>query len=303
MVTDDELIAKIRAELDRELALVHPPEGVVGRAWDSARKRSRSRTPIHLRSLRQRGRSFVGAGVMVLSVLIVAVVAGGAVLLIRHHQPTSSQTLAAPRDPTSETAMLKILGVLRRPQTPTDHPPSLLKEFDTGIPIGSPIPGLERRATVTSSGAAIYLVPIDRPTPEQIRRFVSTLTPERLRPTSRRNMLSRVRSEPKFRGVAVVGGGSTSCTTTTIEAGNCWQSSGGLGQNSVTVVVPDRVASVSITVHSNQTHQANTITTAVHGNVAWFQTSTPIENLAAETKMVWRTTSGDIIRRPPSSGG
>jgi hypothetical protein len=292
MLTDERLITEIRRELDRELAHIDPPAGLVEAAWNQSRPAAARR--------RWRLALPAGGGVLVLSAVIAAVVAVGAVVLLSGHRAAvaPAQRLVIPRDAASERAMLAILGVLRRPQTPADRNPGPLNQLDQGSPAGSPIKSLERLAAVTRSGTRIYLVPINKPTQVQIKHALSDFSPKRERPAMRRQLQALVRHGPEFRGLYLVGiGGSSVCgDAKAIVNGGCWTSSGGIAGNSVTVVVPDGVAQVSITTPSG-TAPVKTFTAAVHGNVATFQTPAPVENLGQD-KMVWRGRSGAVIARP-----
>jgi hypothetical protein len=292
MLTDEQLIAEVRQELNRELAQIDPPPGLCEVAWNQPRPvAARRRGPLALSA---------GSGVLVLSAVVAAVVAVGAVVLLSGHRAAvaPAQRLVIPRDAASERAMVAILGVLRRPQTPADRNPAPLKQLERGIPVGSPIKSLERLAAVTRSGAKIYLVPIDRPTQAQITHALSDFSPKRERRAMRRRLEALARPRPEFRGLDLFGiGGSGGCADAkAIVTGGCWMSSGGVTGNSVTVVVPDGVAQVSITIPSG-TAPVQTFTAAVHGNVATFQTPAPIENLGQD-KMVWRGRSGAVIARP-----
>lgn len=292
MLTDEQLIAEIRRELDRELSHIDPPPALAEAAWNQSRPAAaRRRWRLGLSS---------GSAVLVLSAALAAVVAVGAVVLLsgRRAAVAPAQRLVIPRDAASERAMVAILGVLRRPQTPADRNPAPLKQLDRGIPVGSPIKSLERLAAVTPSGTKIYLVPINRPTQAQIKHALSDFSPKRERPAMRRRLETLARRGPEFRGLDLFGiGGSGGCADAkAIVTGGCWISSGGITGNSVTVVVPDGVAQVSITIRS-RTMPVKTFTAAVHGNVATFQTPSPIENLG-QTKMVWRARSGAVIARP-----
>jgi hypothetical protein len=292
MLTDEQLIAEIRRELDRELSHIDPPPGLCEAAWNQSRPAAARR--------RWRLALSAGSGVLVLSAVLATVVAVGAVVLLSGHRAAvaPAQRLVIPRDATSERAMVAILGVLRRPQTPADRNPAPLKQVNRGIPVGSPIKSLERLAAVTRSGTKIYLVPINRPTQAQINHALSDFSSKRDRPAMRRRLQALARHGPEFRGLDLFGiGGSGGCgDAKAIVTGGCWISSGGIAGNSVTVVVPDGVTQVSITIPS-RTAPVTTFTAAVHGNVATFQTPAPIENLGQD-KMLWRGRSGAVIARP-----
>ena len=292
MLTDEQLIAEVRRELNRELAQIDPPPGLCEAAWNQSR-------PVAVRRRRRLGLQ-AGRAVLVLSAVIAAVVAVGAVVLLSGHRAAiaPAQRLVIPRDAASERAMVAILGVLRRPQTPADRNPAPLKQLERGIPVGSPIKSLERLAAVTQSGTKIYLVPINRPTQAQIKHALSDFSPKRERPAMRRRLEALARRGPEFRGLDLFGiGGSGDCPDAkAVVTGGCWLSSGGTTGNSVTVVVPDGVAQVSITIPSGIA-PVKTFTAAVNGNVAAFHTPAPIENLGQD-KMVWRARSGAVIARP-----
>jgi hypothetical protein len=293
MLTDEQLIAEVRRELDRELADIAPPAGLVQAVWDQSR-------PVAARR-RWRWPLTAGSGVVAVSAVIAALVAVGAVVLLSGHRAAvaPAQRLAIPRDAASKRTMLAILGVLRRPQTSADRAPGPLKQLNQGLPVGSPIKALERLATVTRSGARIYLVPINKPTQAQINHSLSHLSPKRARPAERRRFEALVRHEPEFRGLDLFGiGGSSGCpSAVAIVTGQCWMSSGGSAGNSVTVVVPDGVAQVSITIRPRNSARLETLAASVHGNVATFQTTALVENLGQD-KMVWHARSGAVIARP-----
>ena len=136
-----------------------PPAALAEAAWNQSRHAAARR--------RWRLGLSAGSAVLLLSAAIAAVVAVGAVVLLsgRRAAVAPAQRLVIPRDAASERAMVAILGVLRRPQTPADRNPAPLKQLDRGIPVGSPIKSLERLAAVARSGTKIYLVPIQQANP------------------------------------------------------------------------------------------------------------------------------------------
>ena len=195
--------------------------------------------------------------------------------------------------------MISLLGVLQRPQTPADRNRLPLRRLDHGFPFGSPITSLERLAQVTSSGAKIYLIAITKPTQKRIDQFLAELSPKSALPAMRRQLQARAHRLPTFRGVTAYGigvSGAGCANATALVTGGCWGSSGGQSGNSVTVIVPDGVSQVAITTRPG-TDDSSTLRATVHGNVATFQTSAPVENLGQD-KMIWYSRSGAVITRP-----
>lgn len=195
--------------------------------------------------------------------------------------------------------MISLLGVLQRPQTPADRNRLPLRRLDHGFPFGSPTTSLERLAQVTSSGAKIYLIAITKPTQKRIDQFLAELSPKSALPAMRRQLQARAHRLPTFRGVTAYGigvSGAGCANATALVTGGCWGSSGGQSGNSVTVIVTDGVSQVAITTRPG-TDDSSTLRATVHGNVATFQTSAPVENLGQD-KMIWYSRSGAVITRP-----
>lgn len=191
MVTDEQLIAEIRRELDRELAHIEPSPGLVEAAWDQprfavTRRRWRLAKPAHvLARVRVRAVALVALGA---AVPVAAVVL--AIALLGHsgsQQPPPSDVgptvppFSAALPPATKAAvrpLTSILGVLRRPQTAADRNPALIgylrrqnrNSFTVAVE-GLPVLSLMRLATVTPWGQRVYVVPFLPPTAAEKRRL------------------------------------------------------------------------------------------------------------------------------------
>jgi hypothetical protein len=190
MVTDEQLIAEIRRELDRELAHIQPSPGLIEAAWEqprsaATRHRWRLANPVPARR-RMRARA-VALGALAAAVPVAAVVLVIALLVHSGSQPAPSAVrpnappFSAALSPATKAAvrpLTSILGVLRRPQTAADRNAVLTRYLrrEDRNPVfagnfGLPVLSLMRLATGTAWGQRVYVVPFLPPTAAEKRRL------------------------------------------------------------------------------------------------------------------------------------
>lgn len=116
MVNDEQLIQRIRSELDRELAWILPRDGFLDQLWEQAEGPTRKQPSWHpyrvARWLRPRNAASVIATLASVAVTI-ALAIGAIALLGAHREGSTTHPAARP--------LFSILAVLRRPQTGADR--------------------------------------------------------------------------------------------------------------------------------------------------------------------------------------
>jgi len=167
--------------------------------------------------------------------------------------------------------LVHILGVLRRPQRPSDREVALLRGLEGGF---RPVLSLMRLAETTSWGQKIFLVPF---TPEHAQTgLVQTSS-----------------------GLAVVtaAGGACCSPADQVERGEVYFS--GYKPNFLVLVVPDHVARIAITLRTGpRPHHPPVITAAAHHNVAAFLTPFNVRTVMGDT-VKWYASSGLLKRLRP----
>jgi hypothetical protein len=208
------------------------------------------------------GVSAVTAGVALGLAIVVVVVAGASA------SPTAPR--AAPTARNQDIAQLvRILGVLRRPQRTSDRDVALLRGLAGGF---RPVLSLMRLAETTSWGQKIFLVP-----------YTPTRQPGGLLRTS------------GGLDVVTAAGGAGTFTAADVEGGEVYFS--GYKPNFLVLVVPDRVARIAITLRTGSgSHHALVISAAVHHNVAAFLTPFSVRTVMGHT-LKWYGPSGQLLRR------
>jgi hypothetical protein len=190
MVTDEQLIAEIRRELELELAHIEPSPDLVEAAWDqpqSAQRRRRRRLT-QPAPARPRVRRRAVALVALASAVPVAAVVLAIVLLgnggSAQPAPSDSRPALPPFAPphlaikAAVRPLTSILGVLRRPQAAADRNPALISYLrrEDRNPLfaanfGRPVLSLIRLAAVSPWGERVYVVPFLAPTAAEKRRL------------------------------------------------------------------------------------------------------------------------------------
>jgi hypothetical protein len=169
-------------------------------------------------------------------------------------------------------ALVRILGVLRRPQTEADRNPTLLREGLRG-PGVAPVISLLRLATTTSWGDKVFLVPL-----------VSAPT-----------HLPLARSRGGLGMFSVNGGGGCCSTAAQIEGGEDYAN--GLSPRSLIMVVPDHVARITVRLSAPLGRRQPPIATGrVHANVAVVRLPFDVESGGGDI-ITWYDASGAIIKR------
>jgi hypothetical protein len=241
-----------------------------------------------------------------LGVAVAVAVAVLALTHIRHRTashrpaPTTAQTL-------ERQALLDVLAVLRRPQTPADLDSKLLTralEGGFGPFQGPPDRALIRRATTTPWGSPVFLVPVRSGSVARAeaalgrRHLPAALVRNITLPTER---LAEIDSSGS-------GGGSTAAD---IEAGHALSTqgagrsfAGGSTRTRIILIVPDGVAKVAF-VLPRQANRASpgapdyrrslTVVAPVHGNVAALQV--PRECCGSNVPMIWYAADGHVVKR------
>jgi hypothetical protein len=205
---------------------------------------------------------------------------------IRSTPAPSARTSPLPTTPAAVRPFVKILAVLRRPQTPADRDDPGLKSLvhNPLVIQGTPVLSAMRLATTTPAGTRVFLIPF-RPA----RHFT---LPKGISPTSPIAPVLRRRAH-QARVFLNASGGSPS-TVAAIKAGAAWTTSGPHPSQAI-ILVPDGVARVSIAVPtSTGSHKLRRIFAPVHNNIAAFIPATPIETVR---DMIWYGESGKIIKR------
>lgn len=121
MVTDEQLIQRIRSELDRELAWILPRDGFLDQLWKQADGPSRKHPSWHPYRVARWPRPRNAAGVIaaLASVAVTIALAIGVIGLLGGHRLGSTTRPTA--IPAAARPLFSILGVLRRPQTAADR--------------------------------------------------------------------------------------------------------------------------------------------------------------------------------------
>lgn len=229
----------------------------------------------------------------------VALVVGFIAIVSLHHGAAPKHARVASNSRTDAVVsggqqLIDILGVLRRPQTKADLNPELVRRITSHRPglvlAGAPVLSLLRLATVTSWGDKVFVVPFKPPT----RSSVAELPPELRRIAAR---LLAHEGHAEGLGLFLSDGGTCCATARAIEAGDDWIS-GGPDPNTLVLVVPDGVASVTIVFSPGPASKRRRAeTTVVHDNVAAFLPPYAVEDLSIG-KMIWHTRDGRVIKLP-----
>jgi len=121
MVTDEQLIQRIRSELDRELAWILPHDGFLDDLWQradvSSGKRASARP--HHTAARLRPRNAAAVIATLVSVAVTIAIVAAAIVGLREDGQRSTTHPA--QIPAAGPQLFSILGVLRRPQTAADR--------------------------------------------------------------------------------------------------------------------------------------------------------------------------------------
>ena len=193
MLTDEELIGQIRLRLHDELGEMYPADRVI-HVWEEVENPAPLPASRRQRAHRRFPRMGTAAGVLA-ALAIVAVVVVAAFALLGGSSEPSSQSAASR---SSEQALLRILGILRRPQTKADLPPELWRRLHLdsrrGRLGGTPDLAGVRLATVTPQGEEVFLVPMKPATTATVSAFVANL-PAPARARVRANLERELRAQ------------------------------------------------------------------------------------------------------------
>jgi hypothetical protein len=297
MLSDERLVQEIRSRVHSELSGLSPSEGLVDQVWaelESPEPFERRQPP----AKRRFGRSQVVLGICVAATVAIVVTVAGVALLGGQRHPSGRSA------DSQEQPLLRILGVLRRPQTRADLPPALLRVLNQrdSLPLlGTPDLRSVRLAAVTTAGVQLFLVPYEPPA----TRSPSTLTSKLALP--RRTASARARLERSFRAqgdtlliqVMYHGrdiGGAAGASAETIQHQGQWTWSGGYFQQTTPelfLVVPDGVREVSLLVHASA--GLTRVTGLVHNNV--FGVQVPGASGGPPQNMIWYGPDGQVLRR------
>lgn len=205
------------------------------------------------------------------AVVMAAVLIAVAVLLLARFSAPAATVNHRPRarDPQVE-ALVRILGVLRRPQTERDLNPTLLRLRGPGL---AAVSSLLRLATTTSWGRKVFVVPLVK-------------VPSRLPLARSRGGL----------GIYFAHGGGICCETATqLEAGKLYAN--GLFPRSLIMVVPDQVAKISVKLTVPPGHSQPPIAPgSVHANIAALRLPFDIEPGRGDV-ITWYDAAGVIVKR------
>jgi len=176
---------------------------------------------------------------MVLVVVLVAglMLAGAATALVMQASPPAR---AAPTHAPQVRALVRLLGVLRRPQTPADRSADPF----AGAPGVTPVLSLQRLARTTSRGTKVYIVPLVKSS------FPLPLSPHR-------------------GGLGLsLGGRGGGCCETARQVAEGKSYSGWMHPWSLVMVVPDGVSRISVALRAPPGRQSLIVSGGVRSNVA-----------------------------------
>ncbi len=254
---------------------------------------------------------------LVLAVVVVVVLGVGAVLLSVHHGRSQSSGRTAVSTP-AEQPLLRILAVLRRPQTKADLPPALVRVLKRNTPFppfwdGSPDLHGVRLAAVTPGGEKVFLVPYRPPSdaaiaagiphipPANRSRFAATLR-ARAAQGDRLAIELMYHGRPGSSGAPVDGlvrrhsGGSVTAATIEQRGTATWGGFYHGHKTEVVLVVPDGVAKVTLVVPNPPGSAVlTTVTGRVHDNV--LSVLVPGAQHDPFQRMTWYSATGKVLRR------
>jgi hypothetical protein len=249
--------------------------------------------------------------------LVTAAVAGasvvlavGAVVLLGGHTARPSSSHGG----SSRQQLIEILGVLRRPQTPADRNPTLLRELGRSGPAlallgGTPDIPLIRLAGVTPWGQKVFVVPLKPPTAQSLAR---TLRRFPHFPRSLAHLMLSHRAAGETVELSAGGGGGP-VSAAQIEASGAALLEGAPGGAPKRdpglqapargfVLVPDGVAKVAVLLPRQDipgdpayAHPL-TVEIPIHDNVGWFEVNRYMDDVGFE-HMIWYGPSGQVVKR------
>ncbi|MFZ0971749.1 MAG: hypothetical protein WAN22_05955 [Solirubrobacteraceae bacterium] len=299
MLTDEQIIQRIRSELHRELAEVHPPDSFLDHLWEQAETAKAKPERSIVRRFGASYRFGIRAGALstLTAVAVTLVILVGGLILLggAHHPPTP--TVAPSAQP-----LTNILAVLRRPQTNVDHDPALLQRPPFRLSrlqgkLGTPEPALIRLATITPWGAKVFLVPMKPPTKAALAKL-----PPLQRAFAEQQQARDGRSDRL--GVFTVGngGGGTCCA----DAHAIQQAGAAMwgGTSLITwlvLVVPDGVAKVTVLLPRQEGPGARvfkrslSLTARVHNNVVAIEIDRVVDDPLHY--MIWYGQTGNFVKK------
>lgn len=250
------------------------------------------------RVLRRSGGRFGQLGGLIalgLATAVAALVAVAAFALLHGQSNPSGQSQASSAQP-----LLRILGVLRRPQGHLGE--SVSEILGPGgrlrAPLGTPDIRLIRLATTTPWGQKVFLVPFKPATARSIQN---------LPPIMRRLTERQLGREGHAYRLGIFGGGGACCASASaIESHGTGTWGGDSNSTQLILVVPDGVAKVTLLLPAGQagftdSSRARTVTGPVNNNVlaVSFQGATddPVQN------MIWYGPHGNVVKRIGNTNG
>ncbi len=302
MLTDEELIQQIRLRLHDELEEMYPADRVI-HVWEQVVPPTHSRATPAARA-HGRFRNFRTTVGVLAAFAAAAIVVVAALALSGGVSKRATQSAAAQ---SSERPLLRILGVLRHPQTSADLPPALRRTL--GRPglngtIGSPDLAGVRLAGVTPAGEQVFLVPFKPPTVASTSAYLSEV-PASHRARARAALESSLpaldaqgdRLEIQLMYHGQDRGTSNAPIARDIKRGHAvtWSPSGYAGTTEVVLVVPDGVAKVSLLVPNHRSTGLATVTGKVHNNVVVL--SVPSSPHPPTQRMIWYGPKGNLLQR------
>lgn len=255
----------------------------------------------------------IGVGVLVAATVVIA--AGAVILLGGSHHPRAGRQHAASttRVDASREQLLRILGVLRRPQSYADLHSRGIAQFlahqrSAGalsfLLEATPDIPLIRRAAITPWGSGVFVIPVKPPSAASLAA---------LRARYPKFVLGRFDSLHGGGGIELeVGSGASCCSTASeIESGHEIQIdgagrsfAGGSTQARVILLVPDGVAKVEFVFPRQPSRNSpgspiypapQRVTVPVHGNVVAVQVKR--ECCSGAVPMIWYGPGGRVIKR------
>jgi hypothetical protein len=323
MIPTEQLEDRLRRALEQQAQRIQtdpgpwtPPQETVSEPPAESHERPNRRTRRgQIAGASRRARPVASAvGVAALVGVTLVIAAGALIVLGGHHSIAIRHHTAAPSTAdASREQLIRILGVLRRPQTYADlHSPDIARflalyrsgqapPFFAGG--GTPDVPLIRRAATTPWGTGVFVIPMKPPTAASLAALKARY------PNFPINQLAQLRGE----GIDLeIGSGGGCCSTAAhIQAGHDMTTegagrsfAGGSTQTRLVLLVPDGVAKVQFVLPRQPSRNspgspiyptALRVTVPVHGNVAAVQVKRELDG--GGVPMIWYNPDGQVIKR------
>jgi hypothetical protein len=227
----------------------------------------------------------------VIAVLLLAGPSGAAQARCRVSQPHTRITHRAPA-----AGLVSNMAVLRRPQQAGDLPAHEIGGFPFRLLARDYV-----RKLATVGGTSYYLIPASLSYPHLSRACLRQLSPHRRRIERRRERNARKRSREIGVGVfefGRVGGGGGCCGDLHALLNNRTIQTAGDGHSTVTGLVPDGVASVTLRWHRGPSERS-----AIVANNFW-RVRVPLSAPRAfPHSTIWRDAAGHLVKSFREPGG